>query len=453
MKIQQYKENKHKFNSRERLENIEKNLKNNFNLRLNKKKIPIISVCASGGGFRSMLATLGALEGLQKINLLDSIYFLSTLSGSSWAVLPWVLSGKNIIEFNKNFSLKLDKFYSLKDLSKIDFNKLRMYKKFFLNFYNLSLKQKKLKLKSNQEFGFVDLYGIFISLIIMDEFDLNVTDLNLYDLVKNTEQGIFPHTIFSATSQLTSNKYEWFEFTPYYLGSKYINYSLNTMDSNINVISLLGILGSSFSGSFKDILKRFLQLPLPADFIDVIEKAKNKVESADWGSKRIGAAYLDNFTYGFNDSPIKNLKKFPVFDGGYISHLPFETILNQEVKSDIIFVIDNAGILPQTSVLKDTEEQLLKKGYKLPKIDYAKAKSQSLSIFHSNDKDIPTIVYVPLKKDLSYSTSFDPQLEKFCGTTNFFYSKEQAEKLIGLSRHVIEKNKNKLLDLLMLTRS
>ncbi len=38
MKIQQYKENKHKFNSRERLENIEKNLKNNFNLRLNKKK-------------------------------------------------------------------------------------------------------------------------------------------------------------------------------------------------------------------------------------------------------------------------------------------------------------------------------------------------------------------------------------------------------------------------------
>lgn len=448
MKVQQYKRNNYKFSSIERLENIKKNFENNLNLKLNKKKIPIISVCTSGGGFRSMLATLGALEGLQRINLLDSIYFLSTLSGSSWAVLPWVLSGKNIIEFNRNFSSTLDKFSSLKDLSKIDFNKLRMYKKFFLNFYNLSLKQKKLKLKSKQEFGFVDLYGIFVSLIIFDEFNLNISDLNLYDLVENTKQGIFPHTIFSATSQLTSNKYEWFEFTPYYLGSKYINYSLDTMDSNINIISLLGILGSSFSGSFKDILKRFLQLPLPTDFIDIIEKAKSRIESADWGSKRIGAAYLDNFTYGFNDSPIKNLKKFPVFDGGYISHLPFETVLNQEVKSDIIFVIDNAGILPQTSVLKDTEEQLLKKGYKLPNIDYAKAKSQSLSIFRDDDKDVPTIVYVPLKKDLSYSTSFDPQLEKFCGTTNFFYSKKQAEMLIGLTRHVIEKNKNKLLDLL-----
>ena len=450
MEIQQYKSNNYNFNNKERLENIKKNFDNNFDLKLNKKKYPVISVCASGGGFRSMLATLGALEGLQSLGLLDSIYSISTLSGSSWAVLPWVLSGKNISEFNRNFSAKLDRFYSLKNLSKIDFNKLKMYKKFFLNFYNLSFKQRELKQKNKQEFGFVDLYGIFISLIILDELNLNILDLTLDDLAKNTKQGQFPQTIFSVASQLNGFKYEWFEFTPNYLGSEHINYLLNAKSSNVNIVSLLGILGSSFSGSFKDILKRILQLPLPVDFIDIIEKTKDRVESTAWGSKRIGSAYLlDNFTYGIKDSPIKNLKKFPVFDGGYISNLPLETLLNQDVKSDIILVIDNAGILPQTSVLKDTEDQLRKKGYKLPKIDYSEARSQSISIFKSEDKDTPTIVYMPLKKDLSYSTSFDPQLEKFCGTTNFFYSKQQAEKLMGLTRHVVEKNKDKLLELIL----
>lgn len=449
MKIQQYKSNNYNLNKKKRLEFIRKNFDNNFKFKLNKNKYPVISVCASGGGFRSMLATLGVLEGLQVLRLLDSIYSISTVSGSSWAVLPWVLSGENVTEFNRKFSTKLDRFYSLKNLSKIDFNKLKDYKNFFLNFYNLSLKQKKLKLKNKQEFGFVDLYGIFISLIILDEFDLNVLDLTLSDLATNINQGSFPNPIFSATSQLNSCKYEWFEFTPHYLGSRHINYLLSTKGAKINIVSLLGILGSAFSGSFKDILKRTLQLPLPSDFIDIIEKTKDKVESASWGNKRIGAAYLlDNFTYGIKDSPIKNLKKFPLFDGGYISNLPLETLLNQDVKSDIIFVIDNAGILPQTSVLKDAEEQLRKKGYKLPKIDYKEAKSQSLSVFKSEDEDTPIILYMPLKKDLTYSTSFDPKLDKFCKTTNFFYSKEQAEELMGLTRHVVKRNKDKLLDLL-----
>ncbi|MFH1462070.1 MAG: hypothetical protein ABIF12_03935 [bacterium] len=442
MKIVRYKNKNSKFFIKPRLEKIEKN----FNLTLGRKSKLIISVCSSGGGFRSMLATLGALRGLHDLKLLNSIHYISTISGSSWAVLPWILSDKNIIQFNENLVSQLDKFYCLKNFSKLDFEKLKSYKIFFLKFYEVFISQKKFKQNKGQNLNFIDLYGMFVSMIIFQDLGLNFQDLTLHQLSKKLERGMFPYPIFSATSELNNHKYEWFEFTPHYIGSKEINFFLNSEYFDKNLITLLGILGSSFSGSFKDVLNRMMQLPLPLDFVDFLNKTKNKLESGVWGNKRIGAAYLDNFAYGLN-SRIKNVKKIPVFDGGYISNLPLEPLFNQEVASDIIFVIDNAGILPQTSVLKDTVTQLLKKGIKLPEIDYEIAKKQSLSIFKGK-LGVPTIIYIPLKKDLTYSKIFDPQLDKFCGTTNFFYSKKQAELLMGLTQHVIHNNKDKILKLL-----
>jgi predicted acylesterase/phospholipase RssA len=424
---------------------FEKNayLNNGFNCKLNLKIKPVISLCVSGGGFRSMLGTLGILQGLEELSLLNSVSYTSTLSGSSWAVLPWILSGQNIKKFSSDLTNRLDSFNSLKNFSSIDFEKIKLYKNFFMSFYDLFLEQKKLKKEKDLEFNFIDLYGLFISFIILENPELNFNK-SLYSLTKNLNN--YPYPIFNAASELGNKGYEWFEFTPYYLGNRKINYFLDSNDFNLNISSLIGILGSSFSGSFKDIIKRFIQLPLPNDFIEILEKTKNRLDSSFWGSKRLSSASIENFAYGL-DSPFKDQKAFTLFDGGYISNLPLESLLNQEVQSDIIFVIDNAAILPQTAVLKDTESQLLKKGFRLPKIDYDKAKEQNISIFKGQLGE-PTIIYIPLKKDLSYSRSFDPSLEKFCATTNLFYSKKQAEKLIGLSRHVIKNNKDKIFDLL-----
>lgn len=441
MKIVRYKNKNSELFIKPRLEKIEKN----FNLAIGKKINLTVSVCASGGGFRSMLATLGVLRGLHDLKLLNSIHYISTLSGSSWIVLSWILSGKGIVQFHENLVSQLDEIYCLKSLSKFDVEKLKSYKKFFLRFYKVFISQKNFKQKKGQKLNFIDLYGIFVSMIIFQDFGVNFQDLTLHQLSKKLERGKYPYPIFSATSELNNHKYEWFEFTPHYIGSKEISFFLDSESFDKNIITLLGILGSSFSGSFKDVLNRIIQLPLPLDFVDFLDKTKNKLESGNWGNKRIGAAYLDNFAYGLN-SRIKNIEKIPVFDGGYISNLPLEPLFNQEVASDIVFVIDNAGILPQTSVLKDTVTKLLKKGIKLPEIDYEIAKKQSVSIF-KGDPGVMTIIYIPLKKDLSYSKTFDPQLDKFCGTTNFFYSKKQAERLIGLTRHVIVSNKDKIFEL------
>ena len=49
-------------------------------------KLPKVSFIASGGGYRAMAITLGFLEGAQQTGLFDTITYMATLSGSTWAL-------------------------------------------------------------------------------------------------------------------------------------------------------------------------------------------------------------------------------------------------------------------------------------------------------------------------------------------------------------------------------
>jgi hypothetical protein len=55
-----------------------------------KKPLPQTAVCVSGGGTRSMAATVGQLRGLVELGLLDGVGYLSCVSGSAWAVVPYL---------------------------------------------------------------------------------------------------------------------------------------------------------------------------------------------------------------------------------------------------------------------------------------------------------------------------------------------------------------------------
>ena len=245
----------------------------------------------------------------------------------------------------------------------------------------------------------------------------------------------------------SGNRYGWFEFSPFYVGAKDLDAVVSPEVFDFDIYYLLGTLGSAFSGSVKDVLNRVL-LPIPNDLFKTIAFAKNKIDRSNWSSRRIGAAQLTNFTYGVKGFPVNMQKKIPVFDGGYLANLPLESLFNQKYKSNIVFVVDNSAVLLQGALLKDMEFQLKKKGYLLPNIDYNAVQTQNFSIFKSDKKNVPTVVYFSLRKDSTYSKNFDPQLEKFCSTTNFFYSKKQADLLMGLSRHVVNNNKKEIFDLI-----
>ena len=48
-------------------------------------KTPNTGVCFSGGGTRSLSATMGQLRGLTELNLIENIRYISCVSGGSWA--------------------------------------------------------------------------------------------------------------------------------------------------------------------------------------------------------------------------------------------------------------------------------------------------------------------------------------------------------------------------------
>jgi len=50
---------------------------------------PNVGLAFSGGGTRSAAATLGQLRGLNELNLLDNVRFISCVSGGSWACTPY----------------------------------------------------------------------------------------------------------------------------------------------------------------------------------------------------------------------------------------------------------------------------------------------------------------------------------------------------------------------------
>jgi len=64
--------------------------------------LPRVGFCGSGGGIRAMYETLGSLSALEQLGLLDTIIYASGLSGSTWALNPWVASQKSVKEYTKD---------------------------------------------------------------------------------------------------------------------------------------------------------------------------------------------------------------------------------------------------------------------------------------------------------------------------------------------------------------
>lgn len=47
-------------------------------------QVPVVAVLGSGGGVRAMSAFYGSLAGLQELGILDTVTYLSGVSGSTW---------------------------------------------------------------------------------------------------------------------------------------------------------------------------------------------------------------------------------------------------------------------------------------------------------------------------------------------------------------------------------
>ncbi|MFC1894956.1 hypothetical protein ACFLYH_03330 [Candidatus Dependentiae bacterium] len=438
---------------------IKNHIQKHLKINRAKNKIPTIAICCSGGGFRSMLSTAGFLCIAQKNNLLKVTSYITTISGSSWFLIPWILSDNKINNFTNELILKLDEIYNFKQLKNLSIKKLKNTKNYLLETYLAFLKIKKIKKESNQNVSLVDLYGILLSSFLLSEFKEKKFDLKLSDLTKKINSGNYPFPMFLATSQLNNYKYQWLEFSPYYIASSYLNSSISPWllgatfyngksKNNISELPLgvlMGIFGSAFSTNIKDAIHRAINISSLKEIKHILQKTETSIFNQNWANKKIFPAQITNFTFGMPNSPIKDLNTIEVVDGGYSCNLPIQPLLHPQRNIDIIIVLDNTNQKFSSSAfsLREAETQAREANLKFPPVDYKKAQNQSYSVFEDkSDPKCPIIIYIPLKKDLSYSKDFDPHEKKYCNTTNFFYSSQQAQNLVGLTKHIATKYQN-----------
>ncbi|XP_076200776.1 cytosolic phospholipase A2 epsilon-like [Aptenodytes patagonicus] len=170
-------------------------------------EVPVVAVMTTGGGTRALTSLLGNLLGLQRLDLLDAISYITGSSGSTWT-LSYLYQSAD---------------WSRKDLSRPIGEVRRHMTKSKLNCFSLeSLKyyDKELKLRKQEgyQISSIDFWGLLLEKALSD----GKNNHKLSDERQALNQGQNPLPIYMILNikedySLSEFK-EWVEFTPYEVG-------------------------------------------------------------------------------------------------------------------------------------------------------------------------------------------------------------------------------------------
>ncbi|KFP62767.1 Cytosolic phospholipase A2 epsilon, partial [Cariama cristata] len=170
-------------------------------------EVPVVAVMTTGGGTRALTSLLGNLLGLQKLDLLDAISYITGSSGSTWTLSHLYQSTD----------------WSHKDLSRLIGEVRRHMTKCKLSCFSLeSLKyyDKELKLRKQEgyQISSIDFWGLLLEKALSD----GKNNHKLSDERQALSQGQNPLPIYMILNikedySLSEFK-EWVEFTPYEVG-------------------------------------------------------------------------------------------------------------------------------------------------------------------------------------------------------------------------------------------
>lgn len=390
-----------------------------LDLPIDENTMPTIAIAASGGSYRAMFATLGLLDGLQTIGLLDAVSYMATVSGSTWCTMPWLVSNKPINQF----------YYDT--LSIAEKGLWVPTKQTTQAFYQHMLRQNKHK----KSIYSIDWYAHLLADKLLHFLAEKRYTYSLKDLCLDTNlQAKTPYPIALISASDETNAYS---FVEWHTSQLYTSSRLVTPKEPVSLGKMLAIGGSSFCLSVRDLVDH------APDYIEVLEqfhlfhRTKEYLRRSPLANKKI---------FGVSLSPLGQ-----VFDAGYVCNLPLQPLLNPERKVDIIIMLDNKQSPAHARRILDQAQELAKQeGLTCPNLDTPYAKTKNISVYKDNaNPQAPTIVYLPLKKNIGYDQSFDPARALFCNTFNFTYSSKQAQRLAGLVAHTIREHKDLLKDEIM----
>lgn len=409
--------------------------------------VPNIAIVCSGGGYRAMLYCLGALMGAQKVGILDATRYVVGLSGSTWAISGWLLSGQSLQAYHDWLIQNLNrglKSVSSSDMSLIGDHLLTKY-------------------LYDQPYSLVDIYGSLLANELFVKHDNRKQRQTLSSQMQAIKDGNLPMPIYTTiAAEGIKSEENWYEFTPYEVGAQWMGAYVPSwafgrkfksgVSTNFAPEQNFGVLMGTFG------LAIGLSIQRLAEELKLKEKA-----TSDWvqniinmilekkGEFRFTTADYRNFVRNMQNTPLSDQRLLKMIDAGIGYNLPYPPISGQrpERKADIIIFVDASGDdFPED--FKKTERYAREKNLPFPKIDFSQVTKRAVSVFNDHKPGVPVVIYVPRVVDPSAFSSpenaaiasafnaikdFDIEecIERGpCSTFNFNYSPADAMKLTRL---------------------
>ncbi|XP_067092927.1 cytosolic phospholipase A2 zeta-like isoform X2 [Osmerus mordax] len=172
------------------------------------KKVPVIAVVASGGGTRAMTGMYGSLRGLQRIGLLDTVTYITGVSGSTWAMAKLNEQDDWSHCDMKKAIAELEKEITKSALSAFTVEKLQ--------YYHTETGKRE---QEGHPVSLIDMWGLVIEELTHGKKNSHT----LSEQQRAVSKGQNPLPIYTAVNMKegrkgTTAEKEWCEFTPYEVG-------------------------------------------------------------------------------------------------------------------------------------------------------------------------------------------------------------------------------------------
>ena len=372
-------------------------------------KTPKIAVVTSGGGYRAMALTMGFLVGAQKTGLLDSITWISSLSGSTWAIATWMQNALKEKDWTpEKHRERLFKIIDNKVLQQLSKNDYRLISNLLL-----------VDAMYEKPFTTVNLFGALLANLLLENFKDEKQYQRLSVQADVVSNGHYPLPIYTTISGEAGKREKyWYAFTPWEV-------SLEPSQLQGNGISIptwglgryydqgfsiayapeqslgfnLGCFGSAYAAEFQVIYQE-IAMEAPSKLVKtIIDQILFQI-----GEYRLSYGCVPNFMKGIQSSPFSHQNFLLLVDAGHAFNLPYPPVsgLRAERTPDIIIFIDGSADIAQGNPNEFIKviNYARAKNLPFPEIDTTALMQHAINIFKDDsDPSIPTIIYMPWVKD------------------------------------------------------
>lgn len=409
--------------------------------------VPRIGIAMSGGGVRAATCAYGFIAGLNEIGLLDAVTYAVGLSGSTWLISSFLELGKSVGEYRQEFLQAITQEHLLAPSAITDT---------FLQ-----------KFVYNQPMSIVDLYGVYLSNKFFRNIDTDIGRQRVWfsDVRNRVTDGSLMFPLCTAVEiSRSKSKPIWFTFSPFEVGSDELGLYVPTWALGRKFLAgvstdlrnppelrlgfFMGLWSSALSSTFQytfDVgVKKYVNNLVMRTII------KNVLKQTI-GPLQFAPINIANPFYGIQSVSYKDLEELTFVDAGLAYNLPITPLLNNKRGVDIIVVLDASGKVHAeegAGELRKAENHIRKLGLAFPKIDYTGITTQAVHVFVDADPGTPIVLYVVPVKNVQHTDLGDPakEFQTTYQTSNFKYSKRDAERLIDLMRYNIVDNKEMIID-------